>query len=190
MSKFLLNTFCKAEVEELNKIALEKEEVLKATIEEAILEIKNKSSLIDILDDKNDTLLDEINALKNKNTSLIKKYDFSCLEIDELQNRDEDKEDTIKNLKKQSALLINTVASQEKAIDDYKEDIVKFLSIVANLEATISLGKEDNEKLNKEKESLQEALSEIANYDVDKQHRSYLLNDFFQLRAKKALDQG
>lgn len=105
--------------------------------------------------------------------------------------------DTIKNLEKTAGSLekqrddnytiyLETrekLISKEDKVKDLEKDIVKTINICNDLE----------EELNKTSYKYviyKEALTEIAEYDFDRHKKAYLLNDFFQERAKKALSEG
>jgi septal ring factor EnvC (AmiA/AmiB activator) len=65
----------------------------------------------------------------------------------------------LKRLKKDVTTLGNTLKSATNELNDSTELIIKY----------------------------KQALTEIAEYDFDRHKKAYLLNDFFQQRAKKAL---
>ena len=73
--------------------------------------------------------------------------------------------------------------------EELEADIVKSISMVSKLEDVLKHTVKELEKNTSLNAKYKEALTEIAEYDFDVHKKAYLLNDFFQQRAKTALSE-
>ena len=109
--------------------------------------------------------------------------------------------DAILIAKKSEKDSVEALINLNKIVDELKEDAEDLQDVVIaeqrnseDQKETIKLQKKDidnlsneNDKIASRLENLKTALKEIAEYDYNTHKKAYLLNDFFQQRAKKAL---
>jgi septal ring factor EnvC (AmiA/AmiB activator) len=152
----------------------------------------NKKELAEIERLKEDLRIRDFNLkeFKERLSVIVEKNK----KLEELLKASEELTKSNKELREENTNLNKIILEKEEDLEDLGDVLIAEQSDLKRLKKDVTtLGntlKSATNELNDSTELIikyKQALTEIAEYDFDRHKKAYLLNDFFQQRAKKAL---